>query len=189
MGTVDGKDLVDLRAKLLKRLQGEAYSELTAGLAQSEVIPADSLIITVLDEEFDHDTGDLADELALVMKVKVSGLAIDTADGQELLVRLLEQRMKPGYHLVAGSATSSANLLQATPERARFAMTVRATIAPAIDAEAASEGITGKSIAEAKKYLSNQFALRTEPQIRLESSLLQRLPWWSKRIRVQVAAG
>jgi len=186
MGAVDGEDLVQLRAKLMKSLQEEAYRELTAALAQSEVIPADSLVITILNEEFDHKTGEMAGELGLTMKVKASGLAINTADGEELLLRLLEQRMKPGYQLVTGSATSRATLLEATAEQARFSMTVRASMAPAIDAQAVSEAIAGKSVAEAQTYLSDQFALRTEPQIKLESSLLQHLPWWSRRIRVQV---
>lgn len=189
MGTVDGEDKVNLRAKLMKRLQEEAYDELTAALAESEFIPPNSLVITILDEGFDHNTGDMADELALTMKVTVSGLAINTADGEELLLRLLEQRMKPGYHLVAGSAVfKQGELLQATPEEARFEMSVRAAAAPAIDTKAVGKAIAGQTVQMATEYLSRQFALESEPRIELSSSFLQRLPWWTARIRVQVVA-
>lgn len=189
MGKVDSEDKVSLRAKLLKQLQQEAYSELTAALAQSDFIPADSLVITILDEGFDHNTGYMADELTLTMRVKVSGLAINTADGDEILLRLLEQRMKPGYHLVADSATfKRENLLQATPEEARFEMSVRAAVAPAIDTQAVSKAIAGQTVPAATAYLSRQFALKSEPRIELSSSFLQRLPWWAARIRVQVVA-
>jgi hypothetical protein len=187
MGTVDGEDKVRLRARLLEQLQKEAYSELTAGLAQTEFIPPDSLVITVLDEEFDHNVGDVADELALTMQVKVSGLAVDTAEGEELLLRLLEQRMKPGYDVVAGSATfKRENLLQATPEEARFEMSVHAAAAPAIDTQAVSRAIAGQTVQAATETLSRQFALESEPRIELTSSFLRRLPWWTARIRVQV---
>jgi hypothetical protein len=187
MGTVDGEDKVRLRARLLEQLQKEAYSELTAGLAQTEFIPPDSLVITVLDEEFDHNVGDVADELALTMQVKVSGLAVDTAEGEELLLRLLEQRMKPGYDVVAGSATfKRENLLQATPEEARFEMSVHAAAAPAIDTQAVSRAIAGQTVQAATETLSRQFALESEPRIELASSFLRRLPWWTARIRVQV---
>ena len=189
MGTVDGEDKVRLRARLLEQLQEDAYSELTAGLTQSAFIPPDSLIITILNEGFDHNTGDMADELGLTMRVKVSGLAIDTADGEELLLRLLEQRMKPGYHLVTSSATfRRENLLEATPEKARFEMSVRAAAAPAIDTQAVGRAIAGQTVPAAISKLSRQFTLESEPRIELSSSFLQRLPWWPARIRVQVVA-
>jgi hypothetical protein len=68
-------------------------------------------------------------------------------------------------------------------------MSVRATIAQAIDAQAVSKSIAGKTMEAAKEYLPRQFALRSEPQIELGNSLLQRLPWWARRIRVQVSTG
>jgi hypothetical protein len=189
VGTVDAEDKVRLRAKLMQQLQEEIYSELTGALAQSEFIPPDSLVITILDEKFDHNTGDMADELTMTVRVQASGLAIDTADGEELLLRLLEQRMKPGYRLVSGSANfTRENLLQATPEEARFEMSVRAAIAPAIDTQAASQAIAGQTLQAATQYLSQQFALKSAPRIVLSNSPLQRLPWWTARIRVQVAA-
>jgi TRAP-type C4-dicarboxylate transport system substrate-binding protein len=54
-GVVDGQDKVNLRAKLMKRLQEEAYSRLTANLAAKDFIPPDSLVVTVLEEEFDRN--------------------------------------------------------------------------------------------------------------------------------------
>lgn len=189
MGVVGGEDKIRLRAELMKLLQEEAYDELTATLAQSEFIPPDSLVITILDEVFDHDPGDMAEELTLTMRVKVSGLAVDAADGEELLLRLLEQRVSPGYLLVAGSAVfRREDLLQATPEEARFEMSARAAAAPDIDTQAVSEAIAGQSLQTATEYLSRQFALESEPRIELTSSFLQRLPWWAARIRVHVVA-
>ncbi len=188
MSTVDGEDKVHLRAKLVKRLQEEAYRELTSSLAQGEFIPAESLIITVLDEEFDHKIDDMTDELGLRMKVEVSGLAVSGADGEKLLLRLLEQRMKPGYHLLAGSASfERGSLINATPERARFSMSVRAAIAPAIDTAAVRGAIAGKTVDAAKEHLSRQFKLASEPHIELGGSLLRRLPWWTARIRVRIS--
>ncbi len=189
VGTVDAEDKVRLRARLMERLQQEIYTELTGALAQTEFIPPDSLVITILDEEFDHNTGEMTEELALTMRVQARGLAIDTADGEELLLRLLEQRTKPGYRLVSGSASSRReNLLQATPEEARFEMSMRAATAPAIDGQAVSQAIAGQTLQAATGYLSQQFALRSAPRIELSNSPLMRLPWWTARIRVQVVA-
>jgi hypothetical protein len=187
MGVVDGEDAVRLRAKLIERLQEEAYSELTAGLAQTDFVAPDSLVISVLDEEFDHKVGGMADELGLTIKVKVTGLAVDTAGGQELVLRLLEQRMKPGYGLVAeGPVFARGEQLEASPERARFTMSVTGAIAPVIDAPAVSQAIAGMTIQAAQQYLASQFRLKSGPSIEVASSPLQRLPWWSRRIRVVV---
>jgi len=190
MSTVDGDDKVRLRAKLVKRLQEEAYSELTSVLTKGEFIPPDSLVITVLDEEFDHNVDDMTDALGLKMKVKVSGLAISGADGEKLLLGLLEQRMKPGYRLLADSARfERGGRITATPEQARFSMSVQAAIAPAIDTQVVKDAIAGRTIDGAKEYLSQQFKLRSEPQIELSGSLMKRLPWWAGRINVRVSMG
>jgi len=190
VSTVDGVDKVNLRAKLSKRIQEEAYSELTSALNRGEFIPPDSLVITILDEEFDHKVDDVTDQLGLTMRVKVSGLAVSSADGEKLLLGLLEQRMKPGYRLVEDSAAfERGRVIHATPEEALFQMSVRAAIAPAIDAAAVSKEIAGKPIEAAKEYLSRQFKLDSEPQIEISGSLTQRLPRWAARIRVRVTTG
>lgn len=188
MSVVDGEDQDRLRAKLMKRLQEEAYSELTAALSKSEFIPPDSLTIAILDQEFDHKVGDMADELGMRMKVKVTGLAIDRAHEEKLLLRLLEQRLKPGYRLLEDSATfQQGDLIEATVEQARFSMSAQARMAPAIETQEVSNAIAGKPIGAAKEYLMHQFKLNSAPQIQLSNSLFQRLPWWAARIRVRIS--
>jgi hypothetical protein len=190
MGVVAGQDKVTLRAKTLKRLQEEAYGELTAALSSTEFIPPDSLEITVLQEKFNYGVGDMSDELSVMMQVQVSGLAINTAPGEDLLVRLLEQRTKAGYQLVDGSTEfTREGLISATPEEARFAMSVRAAIAPLIEVDSVSHAVTGKTVEAAKEYLTRQIKLSSEPDIELSNGLLKRLPWWAARIQVQVSAG
>lgn len=188
MPVVAGEDEVQLRAKLMKRLQEEAYNELTAALSKNEFIPPDSLTIVIIDEKFDHKVGEMADELGMSMKVRVTGLAIDSANGEKLLLRLLEQRMKPGYRLLEDSASFKRDaLIEATPEKARFRMSVQARIAPAIDAGTVSRAVAGKTIEAAKEYLRQQFSLSAAPRIQLQNSLFKRLPWWPARIRVLVS--
>jgi hypothetical protein len=189
MGVVDSADAVALRARLMKRLQEEAYSEITSGLAQTDFVAPESLALSVLDERFDHKVGDMADELGLAMKVKVTGLAVDTAYGRILLLSLLEQRASSGYCLVEDSAVFGvAEQLAASPESARFNLAVRATVAPVIDPQNAGRSITGKTIADAQQHLMQQFRLAKTPEIDLLNSPLGRLPWWSQRIRVIVSA-
>jgi hypothetical protein len=190
VSTVDGEDKVKLRAKLSERIQEEAYSELTSALARGEFIPPDSLVITVLAEEFDHKIDDVTDQLGLSMRVKVSGLAVSAADGEKLLLGLLEQRMKPGYRLLTDTASfERGSVITATPAEALFRMSARAAIAPSIDTKAVSSAVAGKTIEAATDYLSNQFQLISEPGIELSGGLLRRLPWWAARIRVRVSTG
>jgi hypothetical protein len=190
VSTVDGEDKVNLRAKLSKRIQEEAYGELTSALERGEFIPPDSLVITILDEEFDHKVDDMTDELGLTMRVRVSGLAVSGADGEQLLLGLLQQRMRPGYRLLEDSATfKRGGVITATPEEALFQMSVQAAIAPAIDTQAVSSEIAGKTIEAARDYLSGQFKLGSEPRIEVTGSLMQRLPLWATRIRVRVTVG
>jgi len=184
---VDGADKVSLRAKLVKRLQEETYQDLTAALAPGDFVPPDSLAISVLDEEFDHKTDDMTDLLGMRMKVKVTGLAVSGAGGQELLLSLLEQRMREGYHLIPDSASfERGSVIEATPQRARFNMSVRAAVAAAIDTRAVSQAIQGKTVDRAKEYLMEHFKLASPPDIQVRDSLTSRLPWWSQRINTRV---
>ena len=190
MATVGGDDQVRLRAKLTKRVQDEAYKQLISALQPSEFVPPDSLAITVVEENLDHKVGDAVDVLGLEMKVRVTGLAVDSAAGEQLLVRLLEQRMKPGFVLVPNSVQfERGSVLAATQDQARFSMSARAAIAPAINARMVQRLIAGKTVQEAKAALARQFKLSTEPKITLGGSLLGRLPWWGGRIRLQVSTG
>lgn len=189
MGVVDGADVAALRAKLMKQLQQEAYLEITAGLAQTEFVAPDSLAISVIDEQFDHKVGDLADELGLTMQVKVTGLAVDTAQGHALLLSLLAQRIKSGYGLVEGSTSySSAEQVSADAEKASYNMTVRGIIAPAIDRDQTARLISGKTVTAAQDLLTGNLKLTGKPVIKLVNSLGGRLPLWSRRIRIIVSA-
>lgn len=188
ISTVDGEDKVQLRAKLMKRLQEEAYAELTSALARGEFIAPDSLVLAVLDEAFDHKIDDVTDQLGMTMKVRASGLAVGGADGEKLLLSLLEQRMKPGYRLIPGSVIfEQGALIDATPDSTRFHMSARAAIAPYIDPREVKSMISGKTTEAAQEILSLRFELASEPQIQLRASPLGRLPWWPARIQVLVA--
>ncbi len=187
MPVVHGDDKVQLRAKLMKRLQEEAYQELIAALSRGEFIPAESLVITVLEEDFDHQVGDQADTLGCSMRVEVSGLAVSGAGGEELLLGLLQQRVRPGYHVVEGSAQyTRASVLAATTEEARFQMSVRASSSATIEPAVVQKALVGKTVPEATAYLSQQFELAADPRIELLFSPLGRLPWLAQRIHVQV---
>jgi hypothetical protein len=184
---VDGADKVSLRAKLVKRLQEETYQDLTAALDPDDFVPPDSLAISILDEEYDHNIDEMTDLLGMKMKVQVTGLAVSGAGGQELLLSLLEQRMKKGYHLIPDRAVfERGSVIEATPQRARFSMSVRAAVAPAIDTRAASQAIQGKTVESAKEHLMEQFELASPPEIQVQDSLTGRLPWWSQRIHIRV---
>jgi hypothetical protein len=190
VSTVDGVDKVDLRARLYRRIQQEAYQELTSSLSPDEFVPPESLVITVLDEIFDHKIDDVTDQLGLTMQVEVSGLAVNGGEGQQLLLALLQQRLRPGYELVPDSAAFERGpVISASPEQAQFTMSARAAAAPAIDEQAVAGAIAGQTAETATRMLMEQFELRSEPVIELRGSILQRLPWWAQRISVRVTTG
>ena len=190
VSTVDGVDKVNLRAKLSKRVQEEAYQELTSLLRPGEFVPSESLVVSVVSEVFDHKIDDVADLLGLTMQVEVSGLAVNGAEGEELLLALLQQRLQPGYELVPDSATFERGaVISASPEEAQFTMSARAAAASAIDSQAIASAVAGQTPEAAVRILMEQVDLRSEPQIQLRGSILGRLPWWAQRIRVRVATG
>jgi hypothetical protein len=188
VSTVDGVDKVNLRAKLSKRIQEEAYQELTSSLSLGEFVPAESLVISVLSEVFDHKIDDVTDQLGLTMQVDVKGLAVNGSEGEKLLLALLEQRLKPGYELVPDSASFERGaVISASPEEAQFSMSARAAAAMAIDSQSIASAIAGLTPEAASRILMERVELRSEPEIELRGSILQRLPWWAQRIRVRVA--
>ena len=187
ISTVDGVDKVNLRVKLVKRLQEEAYAELTAGLGPDDFVPPDSLVIQVLDEIFDYRIDDITDELGLQMRVQVSGLVVSGEGGKSLMLGLLQQRTRSGYRLLEESVEyERPSLLEATPDEARFTLSARGSIVPSVDQGEVSTAIAGKDVGWAKGYLSGQFDLSAEPEIELTGALLQRLPWWTTRTTLRV---
>jgi hypothetical protein len=145
------------------------------------------LVITVIEEDFDHQVGDQVDTLGCSMKVKVNGLAVSGAGGEALLLSLLQQRIKPGYRLVDGSAQfGRGSVLAATTEEARFQMSVRASITAAIEPGTIQQALAGKTVQEAKAYLSLQLKLAADPKVELFASPFGRLPWLGSRIRVRI---
>ncbi len=190
MPAVHGEDKVKLRAKLMESLQQQAYAQLIASLSAKDFIPQESLVITVLAEEFDHKIGDLTDALGMTMRVRVSGLAIDSTDGEELLLRLLEQRLPDGYRLVPDSAVFQRTaVLNASAAEATFSMSARAFAGPALDINALRGAIAGQTAEDAQRTLASLIDLSSEPKVELGWSPLRRLPWWPLRIQVRVTAG
>lgn len=185
VSAVDAQDKVALRAKLMEKVQREAYQELTNALSLEEFVPPASLSVSVLGEEFDHKVGEVADALQMTMRVQVEGLAVSGTGGQQLLTRELQKKLPKGYRLVTQKAQyTRGEIVGATGDQARFSMSAQAMMAVVIDQWTVRRTVAGKRLAEAQQALMNKYSLQRQPHIETASSLLGRLPWFTLRIRV-----
>ena len=191
VAVVTASDCDRLRASLMQRLQQEAYNKLVGDLKPGDWIPPESLDVAVVEEAFDKKVDEQAEALHLRMKVRVSGLAVDGQAVRDLLVRRLEAR--EGKGLVVNEATLRVEqpvgdaLVEG--ETVRFKATASALLVPMIDLREVSRRIAGQSPQHALLLLTNEYALRQPPKMRIQPDWWPRLPWLPWRIHTQLVGG
>ncbi len=188
---VSAEDRDRFRATLMQRLQQEAYNRLVGDLSQGEWVPPDSLDIQVVEETFDKKVGEQSEMLRLLMKVRVTGLAVAGQGTQSLLTRLLETRQAKG--LVVNESTLQVQQPVGSAgvegQVIRFKARASALMVPVIDLGALSRHIAGQDPKRATLWLTSRYALRQPPQIRLQPAWWPRLPWLPWRIHARLAGG
>lgn len=189
-GVVTQADKDRLRTLLLQQLQQKAYAKLLDLLNEQEFVPPESMEVAILDEVYDKFVGEEADALGLEMRVRAVGTAIGGHEANTLVLRLLQARVDAEHHLIPqGLEFRPGQVTEVEGRKVAFIMEASGFIAVRVDAQGVINGIRGRSVAEAKRYLSQYLALRQEPVIHVTPSWLGRVPWLPFRIFISIETG
>jgi hypothetical protein len=187
-GVVTRADKDRLQAIVLQQIQQEGYSQLLEGLAEQEFIPPESLIVIPLDSVYSPSLdGEVTDLLTLEMRAVVRGTAIAGQNANQLALAALQTEVPANYNLDPRSLQFVAGEVSGVENRAvSFRMQAAGvTVAEIDDRQVASE-VRGLPIEEALHYMRQQLPLSGEPEVVVEPDWLERLPWLSFRIEVDV---
>ena len=184
---VTAEDMGRVKNALLQRLNQEALTKLQAQLAETEFIPAETVSVEVIEEEYDKSPGDIADVLNLRLKVVASGTLVGGGEANTLILGMLESRMPEGYALVPETLQfRQPTLRQLTPDGARFSMSASGTAVSSIPDADIRRAIAGMTVPEAMDYLQANWDYARAPEVLVTPEWIGRIPWIPYRITVKV---
>jgi hypothetical protein len=187
---VTAADKDQLSESSLHKLKEEGYYTLTAGLAEGEILPHESLLPVVLSETYDKFPGEVADSLGLHMQALVRGTVINKEDVDLLGLRMLELEVREGFQLLLDQTEVRIDEISDVDYDGTltFQMTAEGLSWMEIDAVEVQEAVRGKSAAAAEEYLEQHYSLATEPVVEISPSWWDRIPWLPFRIAVEVVS-
>ena len=195
VGMVTPADKERLRALLLQQLQQKAYAAMTEELGESKFVPAESLQVElILVENYDKFVEEVADTLGLEMRIVVSGVVIDEADAEPLMLEMLHSQVRGGFDLLLETIHLQRGHVIGVRQEDRavqFIMEGTGVMAAHLDVSLIQEAIRGQTVESALDYLRTNVPLRAEPQVTLSPEWLpeRRIPWLPLRINVIVQTG
>lgn len=172
---VNAADRDQARAILFDRLQREAMDQLFAQRKEQESLPAQSVSITVVAEEYDRKPGEEALALNLKMKLRATGTAFDGRDVDTLLrevwrAKTQSQASPPRQSL----RTQPPEVLRVDGPAVIFAMNLSGTAAASLNEDEMKRQLRGKTAAEAVQYLKNTLPLAKPPAVLVQPEWAQR---------------
>jgi hypothetical protein len=179
-----------LRAALLKQLQERADEQLEARLGEQEYILPESLAVAeILDETYDRFVTEEAPTLGLQMRVQVAALKVGMEDANALVFVAMASKVPPGYEMIPnGLLFQRLETITPADRRSNLTMVMRGTgfAAARIDLGAVRKSVAGKSVEDAKIYLMQSLPLQFDPDMVIWPEWLDRLPFLSFRISIEV---
>ncbi len=183
------EDFTTVRDETIELLGSQAYEQLLAELDEGEFIPADTLEVLVMSQEYDQVVGQQSDTISISMKVVARGTVISSDDLTDLAMAMLESKATTGTSLIESSiAVSRSATLLNDDGNVTMTLEARGMAAPEIDTEALLDEIAGKSSDKAIEILMEAVSLTEEPTIDISPESWNKLPYLQGRITFNVSA-
>lgn len=187
--TPSSADVDDLRAALLDDLQRQAAFDLKANLAAGqELLPESLRVSAVLSEEFNPPVGQAGDVLSARMRVEFTGLAIDSADVEQVARAGLDANLPAGFRALEGSfgvTPLAAPVQDGGDEALRWQVSASRTLQADWSPERVVQAVLGRNRQEAADELQRVVALQSDPLIHIWPSWWQWMPYLPFRITVE----
>ncbi len=189
VAAVTDDDRQRAKDELLTQLRQQGYAQLLTQLTASEFAPIESVAIaSVVDETYDHFTGEKADRLKLQLRLRVSATAVDEQTAFKVGQTALDQQLGNSLQFISGT-TSFTRLPNATVDpdgRVKFVITAQAQASAVIDPEAVRTAAQWQLAEQAADLLASRFPVVMQPQVDVWPDWFPRLPWLPWRIDVEV---
>ncbi len=177
------------REAIKPKLRESALQQLQAQLGPGEFVIAESLSGNILEETFDHEITEQADQLSLLMRVEYSALKVSSEDANRLVFTAMENQAPANYELIPEGLSfqrGGAAAVEGSDTLFQFAMQGVGYAAADLNIGQATRRILGKSLAEARDVLKQALPLKNDPVIVIKPDWFPWLPWLGIRIQTTV---
>ncbi len=180
-------DQVRLKAELVERLKREAYARLQGQLTALEFIPAETLQLAIVNEQYSHNVGEATDVLSLRLAIRAAGTLVGGEEANTLMLHMLERDTPAGYKIAPATLRfAPGEVLAVEGATVRFRMQASGTALSDISEEQVRSIIRGKTVAEAREVLLDRWEFHEPPQLAVSPEWINRVPWLAYRITVQI---
>ncbi|MBI5563355.1 MAG: baseplate J/gp47 family protein [Chloroflexi bacterium] len=100
VAAVASEDRDTAREAITPKLREAAVQQLQAELGPGEFVIAESLSGTILEETFDHEITEQADQLSLLMRVEYTAVKVSSEDANRLVFTAMENQAPENYQLI-----------------------------------------------------------------------------------------
>lgn len=190
IAAVSKDDQVNLEKQLKGELIEKAKDELLAKTSSDRIFINDLASLDVIQEDFNHKTGDVADSLKLTLKLDVAALAVDKIKLLENARDSLKSKIPGGYVLRDSQIDFKFAFVNKKDDHFEYKMILSANFLPQVNTNAIIKQISGKTPEVVENYLT-QIPGFSRAEVTLKPrfpGFLGVLPRVSKNITIEVTA-
>lgn len=187
--SVSKDDMNTLEASLLADLKNQAHDQLMSQVGSDKTIITESITTSTISEDFSNKQDEVADNLTLKLNVKASGLIINKADLDEIVMAQLKPSI-PSSFVQTGQVQQSFVVKKTDANTVQLQAQVSVNLLPQVDTAQIAANITGKGQSQVHDYLLSlpsvsHIDLSITPNLPI---IVSTLPHVTKNIAVTVKA-
>ena len=190
---VSQEDHDRVRALVLQQLQQRAYAEMQTdpyiALLETEFVPIESLsVVLIQDEIYSGYIGQAAEQVNLIMRATVQGVAINELFARQVVYARLAEKVGSGYQIGSASLVFRRGEVTHIDEQRRVTLIMQGAgdVLAAIDPVQVQQMVRGLTVQKAALRLNRELLLATPPIIRTWPPFWPLMPTLPLRIQVQV---
>lgn len=176
--TLDVRDA--LRQQLQQQATAEAMQKMKAQLKSNESMPEKSIHTDVTGEKYDHNIGDVADNLSGSMDISSSGLAFNNDDFNKLVTTLWSQDIPRDFKATADPKMDPPTIVTAEGQHMTLRVHVSGSVQRDVDTDAVASAVRAKPLSQARQQLAGTGEFVKAPDITMWPE------WAPLALRVQV---
>jgi|GEM_PF-4310108 len=178
---VTSLDTNQLIANVTADAEQQAHQELANETGPGELAVPESIQVTPIDENFDHNLGDTASELALDAQFRVSALIVNQSQIEQVALQNWQPTIQSGFILRGDSVqVASPVVTNVDAQGASFSVPIQAVSYKSINATRLAEYVRLRTPSEAEKSISQEFGFAAPPTIKIVPN------WINRAYRVDV---
>lgn len=180
-------DLDDLEEQLLDELFLLASNEIGSNLQENQVIVEDGIWLErVIDQEYSHKPGEIADELTMEMEVSVVMLVYHEFDLERFILNEMSHDLPVGVEVIPTSLSYEVQTEQSGLTDGRWGLSIQAEVETydTLDFRDIKTMIFGRTLESAVRILGDKAPHLIGTQITLNPSWMPILPFWKERIQL-----